>query len=349
MPEATVPASIVSAFLEFAVTRRLDRRVLLDQAHLRADILVDPDARIPLAQYVALVKAGIALSGDPALALHFGECVPVQDISIVAYLASTTATAEESRREMNRYGPLMIDDGEGTAEERYQFVRENGSVAMVFSSRVYVDHPLLLESALARGVTGARKLVASMNLPTPIAFPKAIRFTHAEPAHRAAYDRIFGVPLTFSAGMNAIIVDAAFLSLVMPQQSYRLAVPVLREHADKLLARLESSRSARAWVERELQDTMRNGDVRMTTVARKLGLSRATLFRRLKAEGVTYEQVLDAVRHRLAVRYLSEDGLTVGRTSALLGFSEQAAFSRAFKRWTGVNPRSLTDRQAEIR
>jgi AraC-like DNA-binding protein len=343
MPDATVPASIVNAFLGFAVSRGLDRRVLLDQTHLRTEMLVDSDARIPLEKYVALVKAGIALSGNPALALHFGECVPVQDISIVAYLGSTTSTVEESRREMNRYGPLMIDDGEGSAEERYQFIRENGSVAMIFTSRVYVDHPLLLESALARGVTGARKLVASMNLPTSSEFPKAIRFAHAEPAHRAEYDRIFGVPLIFSAGMNAIIVDASFLSLVMPQQAYQLAVPVLREHADKLLARLESSKSARGSVERELEVNMHDGDVRMTTVARKLGLSRATLFRRLKAEGVTFEQVLDETRHRLAVRYLSDDGLSVGRTSALLGFSEQAAFSRAFKRWTGVSPRSLTE------
>ena len=61
--------------------------------------------------------------------------------------------------------------------------------------------------------------------------------------------------------------------------------------------------------------------------------------RRLKAEGATYEQVLDGLRSRLAMRLLRDQGLTVKEAAFRLGFSDPAAFSRAFKRWTGSSPR----------
>ena len=76
-------------------------------------------------------------------------------------------------------------------------------------------------------------------------------------------------------------------------------------------------------------------------IARKLGLSRQTLFRRLKAEGVTFEKVLDELRHNMAVHYLSEKKASVNETAYLVGFSDPAAFSRAFKRWTGSSPRMM--------
>ena len=78
----------------------------------------------------------------------------------------------------------------------------------------------------------------------------------------------------------------------------------------------------------------------MDMVASKLGLSRQTLFRKLKAEGVTFEKVLDELRHRLAVSYLSGRKVSVNETAYLVGFSDPAAFSRAFKRWTGASPRT---------
>jgi len=79
----------------------------------------------------------------------------------------------------------------------------------------------------------------------------------------------------------------------------------------------------------------------METIAEKMGLSRQTLFRQLKAEGTSFEKVLDGLRHQLALQYLKGKKVSVNETAYLLGFSEPAAFSRAFKRWTGVNPRQM--------
>ena len=91
-------------------------------------------------------------------------------------------------------------------------------------------------------------------------------------------------------------------------------------------------------IERLLEPMLALGPVHIDQVARALGCSRQTLYRRLKAEGITFAELLDRLRRRLALRFVREQGLSVKETAYRLGFSDPAAFSRAFKRWTGMSP-----------
>ncbi|HEX8642283.1 MAG TPA: helix-turn-helix transcriptional regulator [Allosphingosinicella sp.] len=93
-------------------------------------------------------------------------------------------------------------------------------------------------------------------------------------------------------------------------------------------------------VEERIEPMLASGEVGIERVARELGLSRQTLYRRLKAEGATFEELLDGVRKRLAVRLIKE-GVAVKEAAWRLGFSDPAAFSRAFKRWTGSSPSAM--------
>jgi AraC-like DNA-binding protein len=94
-------------------------------------------------------------------------------------------------------------------------------------------------------------------------------------------------------------------------------------------------------VERHIEPLLASGPIRVEQVARELGYSRQTLYRRLKEEGVTFERLLDGLRRRLAMRLVGEQGLPVKEAAWRLGFSDPAAFSRAFKRWTGTSPRKM--------
>ena len=98
-------------------------------------------------------------------------------------------------------------------------------------------------------------------------------------------------------------------------------------------------------VERHVEPLLASGSVRIEDVARDLGFSRQTLYRRLKAEGLTFEQLLDGLRQRLALRFIRDEGLPVKDAAYRLGFSDPAAFSRAFKRWTGSSPSALRGRR----
>jgi AraC-like DNA-binding protein len=339
MPNPTVAAGYPKALLDFAVSRGADRRMMIERSHIRLDDLKDQDNRIPLANYMALLKAGIELCREPALSLLFGEAVKLQDISIVGLIGVAFDSAESGRGLVNRYAPLTLDADDGTADA-IEFVRENGDVWLKLTRAVYADNPLLTESAFARCVCGGRAMLASMPNFTNRPLPKAIRFTHEEPSYRAEYDRIFGVPLFFGSRMNALLVSEEFLNMKLPRTNPYLS-EILSAHAEELLKSLENSKSIRGRVESLLLPILHTGDASIDVIAGKLAISRQTLFRKLKAEGLTFEQVLDDLRHKLALHYLTEKKAPVKETAYLVGFSEPAAFSRAFKRWTGSSPRTM--------
>ena len=339
MAEPTIATGFAEAFLQFAVARGANRQTLIEQTRLRPEALAERDNRLPLTTYLALLKAGIKLCDEPALALMFGAEVSLSDISIVG-LVSHAATAEEGRRQINRYARLAIDGGDGETAHRFEFVPEDGQIWVRFQSTLFAANPLLTESAFARCVCDGRKVAAATGGVTQWPSPKAIRFTHAEPSYRAEYDRIFGVPLEFGSSMNAILFGEELLSIRMPQSNQYVS-GLLTERAEALLEKLEDSKSMRGRVESLLIPILRTGEAKMETIARRLGLSRQTLFRKLKVEGVTFERVLDELRHKLACEYLNRKNLSVNETAYLLGFSDAAAFSRAFKRWTGSSPRTM--------
>jgi len=100
-------------------------------------------------------------------------------------------------------------------------------------------------------------------------------------------------------------------------------------------------RSFRRRVEAELAPRLAEGELGIAPVARALGCSRQTLYRRLKAEGLTFAQLLDDLRRREALKLVRNPALPVKAIAYRLGFSDPAAFSRAFKRWTGRSPQAF--------
>lgn len=91
-------------------------------------------------------------------------------------------------------------------------------------------------------------------------------------------------------------------------------------------------------VEEAIVPLLATGDANIDKVAERLGFNRQTLYRRLRAEGTTFDDLLRTKRRQLAIRYLGVERVPVKVAAWRLGFSDPAAFSRAFKRWTGTAP-----------
>lgn len=131
-----------------------------------------------------------------------------------------------------------------------------------------------------------------------------------------------------------------------PQQERRDIFEVLGDLFQTLARPTPSKRCFKHKVEDAVEPMLAQGDVSIERVAREMGMSRQTLYRRLRAEGTTFEEILDAKRRQLAIRYLGLDRSSVKTAAYRLGFSDPAAFSRAFKRWTGRSPSEF--REAKI-
>jgi AraC-like DNA-binding protein len=235
----------------------------------------------------------------------------------------------EAFAQLNRYGRLVVEFDGGP--ERFRLERRDGGLWLVDNREHPNEFPELTESTFARMICGPRAFGVTQ-------LAKAVHVTHPAPAYCEEYARIYRAPVTFDSDWNAILVDESWMFHRVSDQP-RYVFGVLSERADALLNELESSKTVRGRVESLLMPVLHKGDIGMDAIAGKLAVSRQTLFRKLKAEGTTFEKVLDELRHRLALHYLGGKKVSVNETAYLVGFSDPAAFSRAFKRWTGSNPR----------
>jgi AraC-like DNA-binding protein len=332
--EPTVSAGYAKALLDVAVARGANQTALLDGAGLALAQLVDQDHRVPFARYVALMTAAKALCGDPALALHFGETAQVADFSIVGLIVGASTTVQEAFEQANRLGSLVIDVPCRGPNGRLQIVRAGGDTYIEDTRLNPNAFPELTESSFAFFAAGWRRDMGAATM------ANAIHVTHAAPSYRAEYDRVLRLPVVFESELNAIYIDDTFLSRSLAP-SNRYVWGVLSDRAAELLASLESSRSARGRVEKALLPILHTGTASMQVVATTLGLSRQSLYRALAAEGVTFEIVLDELRHQMALHYLGGQKVSVHQAAYLVGFADPASFSRAFKRWTGTSPSSV--------
>lgn len=327
----SIAAGFARALMQLAVRMGAKRETLCAAAGLDAAILDDQDNRVPLTRYMALMRAAKAETGNPALALHFGEAFDVSELSIVGLIGGACETIGEAFAAMNRYERLIADiDGR---EHRLILSREKGDLWLIDTRENPNDFPELTESSFARMASARRRW------PETAPLVRAVHFTHPAPTYRAEYERIFEAPVTFEAKRNGMLLAGnAWLATKTPLPS-RYLFGVLSERAEALLQSLHDVTTTRGHVESVLMPILHTGEASMALVAERLAMSRQTLFRKLKLEGVTFEKVLDELRHRVALAYLADKKVSVNETAYLLGFSDPAAFSRAFKRWTGQSPR----------
>jgi AraC-like DNA-binding protein len=331
MADLTMSAGFARALFALAVAEGASPAALAERSGVDPARLGDQDSRIPFGAYVALMGAAKELTGDPALSLHFGEAVDMTALSIVALIAQGCETPEDALAALNRFARLAIEVDAGGAD-RFEAAWRDGELFIVDRRPDPNDFPELTESTFARMVCSARRQGFDL--------VRAVHVTHRAPPYASEYDRIFQVPIVFGSGWNALQLDeAAMPARIAIQPLYIQAL--LNERAEALLKALEGSKTMRGRVESLLVPMLPGGGATIHAVAAALGVSRQTLYRRLKLEGVTFEKVLDDLRHALALRYLKGGEVSIEEAAYRVGFADRAAFSHAFKRWTGVSPKGL--------
>lgn len=334
----TIAAGYPRGLVDFAVSKGADRAELLARAKLSEDALAHQDRRVPLARYLDLFDVGAELACMPAISLEYGKAVRMQEISIVGLIGEACESVLDVPVQINRYANLVVDEErDGEPATLMRGAARDGGVWIEGPSSLFSDHPVIAETEMARLVWNTRTTFANDPAFKEMKYPIVVHLKRKPPAYAAEYERIFGAPVMFESDWNAMQIDPRFLMLKQPPVN-RYVFAVLSERADALLESFNESRTTAGRVESVLMRMLHTGEASMDAVAEKLGHSRQTLYRNLKDEGLTYEQVLDDLRRKLALDFLAAKKVSVNETAYLVGFSDPASFSRAFKRWTGKSP-----------
>ena len=170
--------------------------------------------------------------------------------------------------------------------------------------------------------------------------PLAIYFKHSAPASTEAHERHFACPVYFSSGKDALLVSKGAL-----QGPNRLGDQSISKffdaHLEAELCKLEDDTSLDKRVRIQISQSLSEGVPAISAIGSRLGMSGRTLQRRLSDRGLSFQTLVDEARRQLAEKLLAQSQYSLAEVSFLTGFSEQSAFARAFKRWSGQTPRSF--------
>ncbi len=182
---------------------------------------------------------------------------------------------------------------------------------------------------------------------TPL-YPLEVRFQHVVKAAGPDIQKAAGCAVTFGSEKTEVILPLSSLDLPIPSYD-----PALKEHlinyGESLLKeKVGRKLGIRNRVEAQLLNELPGRIPDLQNVATGLGLSSRSLSRRLSEQGLSFRQIVDDIRCDLARTYL-KDGFSIGEVAFYLGFAGQAAFSTAFKRWTGLSPRQFQQQNTVAR
>lgn len=312
----------------------LDAAGILRWAGVDAARLMDPDARLPAEQADALWRKAFAAAGDPCLALHAAEATPFGAFPALDYLAASSSTLGEGLSRVAAYFPLVDPRG------RIDVVPASGAVALVFrgiGGRALP--PPAQEYTLAVLYLRARQVA-----PAPWR-PAEVRFTFPRPPQAGEHARVFEVEPRFDAREPALVLPRAAWDLPTRAPDPGLA-SLLEDHARRL-AGAAAAEDLPGEVRAAIAADLPGREPSLEAVARRLGHSRRSLQRRLTASGTSFARLVAEVRRERAEAFLSSRDVSVAEVSWLVGFSEQSAFTRAFRRWTGRSPTQFRRGAAE--
>jgi AraC-like DNA-binding protein len=164
--------------------------------------------------------------------------------------------------------------------------------------------------------------------------PRAVTFAHGPPRSLGSHRRVFGPRLQFEQERNALWLDRASLDTGLSSRS----MPTHAMLKKLLVARVDGAQAVAAKTEAAMRALMPFADCGREEVARLTNLSQRTLQRRLAEAGTSFQQLRDRVRADIALKYLRQSSLQAAQIAEILGYSEPAAFTRAFRRQHGLTP-----------
>jgi AraC-like DNA-binding protein len=167
--------------------------------------------------------------------------------------------------------------------------------------------------------------------------PREVDLPFARPGDLSAYRRVLGVEPRFRCRRARVAFTTEELAVEVPGADPSL-LKWLELYARRIIDDLPEEESFAQLVRRVMFRELQGGAASVQHVARKLGVSSRTLQRRLGEAGLSFQEIMEDQRSKLAIRYLADEDLTVSEIGFLLGFSSASAFNHAFKRWAGVTP-----------
>jgi len=272
-----------------------------------------------------MLERAAVCTDNPNAGLHIGECIKPGNYGVLGYAVMSCKTASEAFERHMRYENLVSDRATST------YVIESDIVRLIWDTKGEKVSALMEDENVASWATFARWISAQPMV------ANQVKFTHSAPDDMSEYTRIFECEVLFDQPRVEIVFDKQYLHTPIIQHD-----PVMKgmmdAYAERLLAAFNQSDEFLTTIHSYLIKALPEGHTSLEKMAEHLELTPRTLQRRLSEQQETFQSVLDKTRKELALSYIKQPFINLSELAYLLGFSDQTAFQRAFKKWTGSTP-----------
>jgi AraC-like DNA-binding protein len=323
----SVHARGINAILQVSERFGVAQKDLLAQAHLEAEWLRHADDRLPVERQFDTYRVAAELTGCNDIGLYVGRALFFGSLNLLLYMSTLCETFRDYLNLQPSILKLRGDIGETTVERKgeHMIVVWKPRYPETESERFLSDEILVTAAAIVNTLCV-----------DPIPVLRA-DFTYKQPEDLAQLQLAFGDNLHFEQPCSCIYLDRRYLKSPMIKLDYELdedwtsALEDLFEDEFKEDPFLHATRHI-------IARALPLGEVAIDKLAEELGVSRRTLQRRLAERNTYFLQVLAEVRSELASRYLADNRLGITEIAFLLGYSDLASFSTAFRGWFGMSP-----------
>ena len=265
---------------------------------------------------------------DPLVGVQFGLAMEVGHLDTAGMVLMSCETVRDALDSLIDYYPIVGEGG------HFQYHEDADRCIIHYLPQYQTRQAERVEAAmstllqLSRWTTG-NKLAAH-----------SLHFTHAALDDNRRYESLLGLSdVRFLCDHNTLIIPVTDLDLPLIYANPALCQH-LRTLADQLLQSL-GDQSLSAQVTEQLRQHPHWGKEK---VADTLGMSGRHLVRKLGEEGTSFKLLRDGLLQGLAEKKL-QDAQRLSDIAEQLGFSDESAFSKAFKRWTGMTPAQFREQQ----
>jgi len=285
-----------------------------------------PNARAPIHYLDAAVILAASRIPDTGWGLKMAQCWHPGNLGVLghAWLASSTLRTGLTR--LTRYWRIVTTRARTGIDDAPDGLR--------FSYSLPAAHPVI-ETVFPDGVMSLVLEMCRVNAGERIV-PLQVSLRRKRPQNPGPWTGFFGCAVTFDAAENSFILSRHDVDRILPTANRPLA-GVFDSLLTEQLAKL-SREDVVSRCKAEFLEQLSSGEPSADDVAQRLHMSGRTLQRKLAEADTTYLKLVDDTRRDMALRYIEDRSKSVSDITFLLGFSGQSAFSRAFKRWTGISP-----------
>lgn len=303
----------------------LDADEILASAGMEPLLLCDADNLTTFASVGRLLSACVARTGCEHFGLLVGQRAGPASLGLIGLYLLHAPDVGRALRSLVSHLDLRDRGAVPT-------LKVDGKVATlgyVVYERGVRSVDQIADIAIAIGCNILRSLCG------PAWVPSEVRLAHRRPADVRPFRRFYRAPVRFDAPENALVFPTKWLAQPLPTSD-----PSLRAQLQDEVRYLDAIHRMgfAAKLRRTLRAAVTGGACSVEDVAAIYGLSRRTLSRRLRAEGTTFEALLEDVRHEVACQLLGHTDLLARDVADTLGYADAAAFTRAFRRWSGTTP-----------